>query len=154
MDDPKRTQPISQAGHHTHHTTTCVHMPHTSQPNAAWVITDSTDTPVYQQTPKRTMGGESRFKSKSPTVETAKRTGTDGPWTRTMKLRGAHRRPIMKEREKLRVARVESDNPSRRSAKDLIRRYCCGTIGADRPRPLESKAARSNGRTISTTTKM
>jgi len=153
MDDPNSTHPISQAGHHTHHTTTCVHIPHTSQPNAAWVMTVSTDTPVYQQAPRRTMGGESRFSSKSPRVERAYRTGAE-PWGRATKLRGAHKRPIMKEREKLRVARVESDKPNRRSAKDLIRRYCCGTMGFDSPSPLESNAARSSGRRTSTTMKM
>jgi hypothetical protein len=117
-------------------------------------MTVSTDTPAYQQTPKRTIGGESRFNNKRPREETAYRTGTEGNCRRVMKLRGAHRRPIMKEREKLRVARVESDRPNRRRAKDLIRRYCCGTMGAESPRPWDSNAARSNGRTISTTTKM
>jgi hypothetical protein len=71
-----------------------------------------------------------------------------------MKLSGAHSRPIMKEREKLRVASVESARPSSRRAKDLIKRYCCGMMGFETPRPLERSAAKNNGKTISTTTKM
>lgn len=43
-----------------------------------------------------------------------------------MKLRGAQRRPTMKEREKLRVARVERKRPRMRREKDLMRWYCCG----------------------------
>jgi hypothetical protein len=71
-----------------------------------------------------------------------------------MKERGAQRRPIMKEREKLSVARVERERPSRRRANDLIRRYCWGTMGLAIPKPLESSAARIKGRTMSTTTKI
>lgn len=41
-----------------------------------------------------------------------------------MKVSGAQRRPIMKEREKLRVARVERKRPRRRKENDLMRRYC------------------------------
>lgn len=41
-----------------------------------------------------------------------------------MNVSGAQRRPIMKEREKLRVARVERKRPRRRKEKDLMRRYC------------------------------
>lgn len=59
----------------------------------------------------------------------------------------------MNESEKLRVARVESERPSRRRENDLMRRYCCGTMGAERPRPLERKAARRRGRMRSTMTK-
>ena len=153
MDDPSSTQPINQAGHHTHQTTTCVHMPHTSQPNAACVRTVSTGTPVYQQTPKRTIGGERMFKRSGPRTDTPYRTGAD-PSTRLMKLSGAQRRPIMKEREKLRVARVDSDKPKRSRANDLINKYCWGTIGAEKPKPLERKPARSKGRRISTPTKI
>lgn len=69
MEDPNRTHPINQAGHHTHQTTTCVHMPQTSQPNAACVKTVSIGTPVYQQTPIRTAGGERRFSSAKPRIE-------------------------------------------------------------------------------------
>ena len=47
-----------------------------------------------------------------------------------MNVRGAQRRPIMKEREKFRVARVERKRPRRRREKDLIRRYCWG-IGVE-----------------------
>ena len=43
---------------------------------------------------------------------------------RLMKVSGAQRRPIMKEREKLRVARVERKRPRRRKENDLMRRYC------------------------------
>ncbi len=71
-----------------------------------------------------------------------------------MKLSGAQSRPIMKEREKLRVASAESERPSSRRAKDLIKRYCCGMMGFETPRPLERSAAKSKGKTISTTTKM
>jgi hypothetical protein len=71
-----------------------------------------------------------------------------------MKVRGAQRRPIMNEREKFRVARVERERPSRSSANDLIKRYCWGTIGREIPRPLDSSAARIKGRTMSTTTKI
>lgn len=123
-EDPSRMHPMSQAGHHTHHTTTCVHIPHTSHPKAASVNTVSTDTPVYQHTLKRTAGGERRLSSTSPRLDIVYRTGIDGLWRRSRKLRGTQRRPIMKEREKLRVARVESDRPNRRRANDLIKRYC------------------------------
>ena len=71
-----------------------------------------------------------------------------------MKLSGAQRRPTMNEREKLSVAKVESDNPKSNSANDLIKRYCCGTTGVDKPKPLERRAARSNGRTTSTMMKI
>lgn len=71
-----------------------------------------------------------------------------------IKERGAQRRPIMKESEKLRVARVDSERPSRRRANDLIKRYCCGTMGFEIPRPVERNAARIMGRTMSTTTKI
>lgn len=128
-------------------------MPHTSQPNAAWVSTVSTETPVYQHTPRRTIGGERRFNSTSPRLETPYRRAA-GPWRRPMKLSGAQSRPIIKEREKLRVASVESERPSSRRAKDLIKRYCCGMMGFETPRPLERSAAKNNGKTISTTTKM
>jgi hypothetical protein len=46
------------------------------------------------------------------------------PWMREMKVSGAQRRPIMKEREKFRVARVERERPRRRREKDLMRWYC------------------------------
>ena len=69
-------------------------------------------------------------------------------------MSGAQSRPIMKDREKLRVARAESERPRRRRANDLIRRYCWETIGLDRPRPVESEMARRRGRTMSTATKV
>lgn len=45
------------------------------------------------------------------------------------KLRGAQRRPINNEREKLRVASVDRKRPRRRREKDLRSRYCCGFGG-------------------------
>jgi hypothetical protein len=60
----------------------------------------------------------------------------------------------MNEREKLRVARVERERPSRRRENDLMRWYCWGMIGLDRPSPLERIAARKRGRMMSTTTNM
>ena len=45
-----------------------------------------------------------------------------------MKLSGAQRRPMEKDREKLRVARVERKRPRRRREKDLIR-MCCWAVG-------------------------
>lgn len=60
---------------------------------------------------------------------------------RLMKVSGAHRRPIMKDREKFRVARVERKRPRRRSEKDLMRRKCWD-VGAERVR----RAARRSGR--------
>ena len=48
------------------------------------------------------------------------------------KLRGAQRRPMKKEREKFRVARVERKRPRRRRENDLMRRYCCGCGGNQR----------------------
>lgn len=70
-----------------------------------------------------------------------------------MNVRGAQRRPIMKEREKFRVARVERKRPRRRREKDLIRRYCWG-IGVEGEEEEEedwwvNKAARARGRRIS-----
>ena len=70
-----------------------------------------------------------------------------------MNVRGAQRRPIMKEREKFRVARVERKRPRRRREKDLIRRYCWG-IGVEGGEEEEddrwaNKAARARGRRIS-----
>ena len=41
---------------------------------------------------------------------------------RFVKVSGAQRRPIMKEREKFRVARVERKRPRRRREKDFMRR--------------------------------
>lgn len=71
-----------------------------------------------------------------------------------MKVRGAQRRPMKKEREKLRVARVERVRPRRRRANDLIRRYCWETIGLNRPRPVESETTRIRGRTMFATRKV
>lgn len=73
-----------------------------------------------------------------------------------MKLSGAQSRPIMKDKEKLRVARVERKRPKRRREKDLIRRYCWGVIGGvDVVRPwVSSRAARIMGRMRSTITKV
>ena len=68
-----------------------------------------------------------------------------------MNVRGAQRRPIMKEREKFRVARVERKRPRRRREKDLIRRYCWG-IGVEGEEEEDwwvNKAARARGRRIS-----
>lgn len=70
---------------------------------------------------------------------------------RLMKVRGAQRRPIMNEREKLRVARVERKRPRMRSEKDLIRRYCWvgfmeEVVAVDL---RASRAARLRGRTRS-----
>ena len=93
------------------------------------------------------------MRSTRPRLEVAKRNGVE-PRRRVTKLSGAQSRPIMKEREKLRVARVERERPSRRREKDFIRWYCWGMIGFDRPRPLERIAARKRGRMMSTTTKM
>lgn len=47
---------------------------------------------------------------------------------RLRKVRGVQRRPIMNDREKLRVARVERKRPSGRREKDLMRRYCWGLV--------------------------
>ena len=153
IDDPSNTQPINQAGHHTHQTTTWVHIPQTSQPKAAWVRTVSTETPIYRQTPRRTVGGETRLRSTRPRLEIAKRNGAE-PCKRATKLSGVQRSPIMNEREKLRVARVERERPRRSRENDLMRWYCWGMIGFDRPRPLERIAARRRGRTMSTITNM
>lgn len=153
MEDPSNTLPINQAGHHTHQTTTWVHMPQTSQPKAASVRTVSTDTPVYWQTPRRTTGGDTRLRRPKPRPEIARR-ACAGPCKRVMKLSGVQRRPIMNEREKLRVASVERERPRRRREDDLMRWYCWGMIGCDRPSPLERIAARESGRIMSTTMTM
>lgn len=47
---------------------------------------------------------------------------------RFVNVSGAHRRPIMKEREKFRVARVERKRPRRRREKDFMRRQCWGIV--------------------------
>lgn len=150
-ENPNRAHPIIHAGHQTHHTTTCVHIPQTSHPNAACVRIVSTDTPVYQQPPRRTTGGERRFRSTSPIKASAYRIGAlmEG-LTRLTKLRGVQSKPIMNESEKFRVARVERKRPRRRREKDFIRRYCWG-LGVN---PWVSKTARSSGRTKSTTMKV
>lgn len=66
-----------------------------------------------------------------------------------MKVRGAQRRPIMNEREKLRVARVERKRPRMRSEKDLIRRYCWVGFMEEVVDLRASRAARLRGRTRS-----
>ena len=74
-----------------------------------------------------------------------------------MNVRGAQRRPIMKEREKFRVARVERKRPRRMREKDLIRRYCWG-IGVEGDEEAgdwrANKAARARGRRISAVMQM
>jgi hypothetical protein len=66
-----------------------------------------------------------------------------------MKESGAQRRPIMKEREKLRVARVERKRPRRRRERDLMR-WVCWVVVEFR----ESKAARRSGRRAFVTIEM
>jgi hypothetical protein len=73
---------------------------------------------------------------------------------REMKVSGAQRRPIMKEREKFRVARVERERPRRRREKDLMRWYCWGMIGDLRARGVERREERRRGRVMSTIMKM
>jgi hypothetical protein len=99
----------------------------------------------------RTVGGERRLSNTNPKLEKAYRLAPTHS-RRLMKLSGAQRRPIMKEREKLRVASVERDNPKSNRANDLIKRYCCGTRGVNRPKPLRRRAARKRGKTMSTAT--
>jgi hypothetical protein len=117
--------PLNHAGHQTHHTTTGVHIPHTSHPKAASASTVSTGTPVYQHAANITAGGERRFITARPSAVVTCNTVGDAVICldiRPMKLRGAQRRPIMKDSEKFNVARADRNRPSRRREKDLIRR--------------------------------
>lgn len=69
-----------------------------------------------------------------------------------MKLNGIQRRPIIKAREKLSVARVDRKIPRRRRENDLMSRYCCGV--GEWTRPCVNTAARRRGRKKSTTVKV
>ena len=127
-ENPTNAHPATQAGHQTHQTTTCVHTPQTSHPKAACVKTVSTSALKYQHAASRTTGGESTFNSARASVLRTYLRGREVVCglMRWMKLSGAQRRPTMKEREKLRVARVERKRPRMRREKDLMRWYCCG----------------------------
>ena len=53
-----RTLPVSQAGHHTHHTTTCVHVPFTFHPNEASASMSVIEVPVCQAIIHNIIGGD------------------------------------------------------------------------------------------------
>ena len=107
-------------------------MPQTSHPKAACVRTVSTSTPAYQQPASRTTGGERRLSTRRLAVDEVLAVDAGLDWllglelglgfSRLIKVRGAQRRPIINDREKLRVARVERKRPRMSSEKDLIRR--------------------------------
>jgi hypothetical protein len=73
---------------------------------------------------------------------------------RETNVSGVQRRPIMKEREKFRVARVERERPRRRRENDLMRWYCWGMIGDLRASGVERRVERMKGRVMSTIMKM
>lgn len=130
------TTPISQAGHQTHHTTIPVRMPQTLHPKAASLKTVTTGISQYQLPARTTVPGVSRL-SRSPESKAA-------GWEdigRT-KLKGAERRPIIKAREKLRVARDERNMPNSRREKDVSNVYCWAVGLKLRIRILEATKGR------------
>lgn len=55
--------PISQAGHHTHHMTTGVYIPHTFQPKLAAFNTSDMVRPLAHAAVEMTFGGETKINS-------------------------------------------------------------------------------------------
>lgn len=150
--------PHNHAGHQTHHTTTCVHIPHTSHPKAASVIIISTVTFRNQQMANSIAAGDMRFISTKVSIDIC--IEGDGGWEggesfrscfafpvlwsfriicsllrgdvgslNPINVRGAQRRPISRESEKFRVASAERKRPRNRREKDFNRRNCCGVGG-------------------------
>ena len=123
------TTETSQAGHHTHQTTTCVHRPHTVHPKAASISTVSTLTPDNWHTAKNTTGGD---KQCSTTFDDSLfQTGKDGWILSSPSAKGTPRKekgkessPMKKAREKFRVARVARNMPKSKREKHLIKRHC------------------------------
>lgn len=115
-------------------------MPQTFHPNAASISTSPTPTPQNQQHPKSTAGGDSKCNKallgsqyamfRFALASCAELGDGSGP----RKERGAERMPTRKAREKLRVASVERNMPSRSREKDFIRRVSCAVGGVKRAR--------------------
>lgn len=106
--------PISQAGHHTHHITTGVYIPHTFQPKLAALSTSDMLTPLVHAADEITTGGEVSIN----------RIARNHLVTRLlvgwMKVRGLARSPTRKASEKLSVLRVARDTPRINSEKDFV----------------------------------
>lgn len=68
---------------------------------------------------------------------------------RWMKVRGVQRRPMMNDREKLRVARVERKRPRGRREKDLMRWYWWGFVLVEVEVWRVRRAERKMGRRMS-----
>jgi hypothetical protein len=142
------TPPTTQAGHQTHHTTTCVHRPCTLHPNAASTNTLPTSTPQNLHIASTTTGGDSNCNSPLSTTFRILLLGAD-PGVEVVekgwptKERGEARRPMRKAREKLSVASVARNMPRRRREKHCRRRRCWGVGGDWRERRVARRVGRA-----------
>lgn len=133
------TAPTNQAGHQTHHTTTCVHKPETVHPNAASNNISPTSTPHQLQPAKATTGGDSKCSRMfartfldfiDPPNEDAAYGVKVGDGSAMggvpRKDNGVEKRPTRRAREKLRVERVARNMPRRRREMHFARRRWWG----------------------------
>ena len=106
--------PMSQAGHHTHHITTGVYIPHTFQPKLAAFNTSDMVRPLVHVAVEITTGGEVKINSAAK-IKLIGRLLVG--W---MKVRGPARSPTRKASEKLSVLSVARDTPRINSEKDFV----------------------------------
>lgn len=119
----------THAGHQTHQTTTCVHIPQTPHPNPDSSNIPATSSPQYFATPTNTIVGATICNTinHNPVFTIPLRVVgvlvLASPWAAE---KPAPKTLMRKERLKFNVARAERNRPRRRREKQEINVLCCG----------------------------